>query len=224
MTWSHCIGLEPSSVSINGLPALQLEVHTGQECTLCLQASPSRDPQAAEQGGHVSPYPTLSPTSTLFPAPGCISSQNDSQRNVHVFQEEFHHNLQGSPWPCALPKQEDATFNHDYISQVPQLSSIPFPFLIQRRVRPRTVLHAPLSSALKPQHAFSKKNSQPRRKHDTEGGTVCIPRWERDIAFINTASVSLPTPFQGLAERGAHRRPLLTRAPGVALLPGRKDS
>lgn len=144
------------------------------------------------------------PLGTSFPAPGYISSQKESQWNVHLFQGEFHCNLQGCPWPRALPKTPDTPFSRETLAKPLSSTQFPVSFLPRGRGSPGlSILPAPLSSALQPQTCFFRRKTQnPEETTTCRNSTVYIPGQERDISFINTASLSFPTLSPGLTEPG----------------------
>lgn len=157
VTWSHCTGLEPSSMSISGLAALPaLARSVPGVCRPLLH--PIRGPQNKEDVFLLVPLGTPPPVIS-FPVPGHISSQNDSQWNAHFFQGEFHRNLHGCHWLCALPTK----IRHGLQSRIyfpsPQFSSIPFSVLPRGRKAWACVSFMPRFSALQPQMWFFKEHT-----------------------------------------------------------------
>lgn len=196
--WSHCTGLEPSPMFINSLAAVPT-LAQGVPCVCRPLLHTILGPQSKEDVFLLISLRTPPPVIS-FPVPGHISSQNDSQWNAHFFQGEFHRNLHGCHWLCALPTKIRHSLQARIHFPSLQLSSIPFQCLTPRKAQSKSACSScSPSSALQPQMCFSKENS-------TWGnGAVCVHSWERDLSFINTASVPLPALSQGLDEHGAHR-------------------
>lgn len=160
------------------VPALHPQAYAPPGVCLASPASRSHAPQAAEQGGCFSPYPTPSPTSWVF-----ISSPK-----IQLSPERFpveHPFLSGEiPAPPTgvwlvlylHPFPKNTTHSHACSSRALSSDHFAFSFLPKGKWIPGLPgLRALGSSALWRKHNFSKNITKPQRKHN-------IQKW--DILFI----------------------------------------
>lgn len=175
---------------------------------LCLQVSVPRDPQAAEQGGCFSPYPTRNPTSCNF-----ISCPR-----THLFPEWFSVEgpflsggfpLEPTGVPLALCRGHKDKTRPSAMNAFPQssarLNSLSVSYPGEGKTEACVSFMLPFLCMAAPNMLFWRKTQTPKENTTYTNGTVYAHCWERDISFINTASISFPTLFQGVAEPGTHR-------------------
>lgn len=155
------------------------------------------------------------PPVTSFPVPGYIYSQNDSQWKAHFFQGEFHQNLQGCHWHCALATKIRHSLRQWMHFPSPQLGSIPCQCLTQGKAKPKLVCPScSPSSALQPQTCFFWRKTQTLKENTTyTNGSLCSQRGKRYF-FYKHRIYLIPYSIPGPGRASGTQKPHFTRVNG----------